>query len=278
MKNNEIAALIIAHNPPEILYKTIKKLFENDIYLFIIDNSDNEELRLQKYNSDLINYHHIDNNSLYYSLNYGITEIQSKLNPDFIMILEDDNDLAGSFLELKELCASLKNSDLIIMNDRSNSNGEHTLLKVSKKLIGINTYFAKSELFYNIPFREEFFMDQGDYDFQINVRKNGGDIYITSWQVIDRLIIGRGNYSFTVLPFWRNYLLIRNSTVLFLEKKLTLFSYFTQFAPHIKNFTINIIDYGLLKFVKIALEGLIDGKNRNFNNNKVITLRSISKK
>jgi len=239
MKNNEIAALIIAHNPPEILYKTIKKLFENDIYLFIIDNSDNEELRLQKYNSDLINYHHIDNNSLYYSLNYGITEIQSKLNPDFIMILEDDNDLAGSFLELKELCASLKNSDLIIMNDRSNSNGEHTLLKVSKKLIGINTYFAKSELFYNIPFREEFFMDQGDYDFQINVRKNGGDIYITSWQVIDRLIIGRGNYSFTVLPFWRNYLLIRNSTVLFLEKKLTLFSYFTQFAPHIKNFTIN---------------------------------------
>ena len=45
-----------------------------------------------------------------------------------------------------------------------------------------------------------------------------------------------------------------------------------------QNFTIDIIDYGLLKFVKIALEGLIDGKNRNFDNNKAITLRSISKK
>ena len=64
-----------------------------------------------------------------------------------------------------------------------------------------------------------------------------------------------------------------------MEKKVNIIFYFTQFVVFFSgNFIINIKEYGLLKFVKIALEGLIDGKNRNFDNNKVIKLRSISKK
>lgn len=232
MKNNLIGCLIITHNSPlNILTKNINKLlgYKDIIKIFIIDNSD-ESFHLEKHikkliTSGLINFEHINKNSLYYSLNYGINKIKKKLNPEFIIIFEDDNLFITDLIQIIKLYSEmhLVNKDLIVLNDRALNLNKHTLIN-SKKLLGIGTYFAKSELFYHIPFREEFFMDQGDFDFQIKVKKNGGNIYLTSWRVIKRLAIGRGKKA--TLPLWRDYLVIRNSTVLFFCRKKWYYSLF----------------------------------------------------
>lgn len=281
MKNNLTGCLIITHNPPvEILNKTIDKLLEykNMINTFIIDNSD-EAFRLEKYIKDLItlnliNFEHINNNSLYYSLNYGINKIKEELNPEFIIVFEDDNLLVSDLTEIIKSYYEMRlgDKDLVVLNDGTFRLEKHTLI-ISKQLIGIGTYFAKSELFYDIPFREEFYMDQGDFDFQIKVRKDGGNIFITSWEVIKRLSIGRGKIS--ILPPWRDYLAIRNATVLFLVEGNGIVSYFKTFIFLGSGFIINMKRYGTFKFLKIAIEALVDGKKKNFDNNKVLEFRKL---
>lgn len=281
MKNNLTGCLIITHNPPlEILKKTINKLlgYKDIINIFIIDNSD-ETFHLEKCIENLIalnliSFEHINNNALYYSLNYGINKIKKELNPDFIIIFEDDNLLITNLTEFINLYYEmhLTNKDLVVLNDRTSHLEKHTLIK-SKQLMGIGTYFAKSELFYNIPFREEFFMDQGDFDFQTKVRKDGGNIFITSWEIIERLAIGREKKS--ILPLWRNYLVIRNATVLFVEEGNGIIPYFNEFRYLGLGFIINMKRFGVFKFLKIAVEAFFDGKNKNFNNNKVLELRKL---
>jgi len=281
MKNNLTGCLLITHNSPlEILNKTIKKLFEykDIINVFIIDNSD-DAFQFEGYiknliTLNLINFEHINNNSLYYSLNYGINKIKEELNPEFIIIFEDDNLLITDLTEIIKLYYEMHLSykDLIVLNDGTFNLKEHTLIN-SKQLLGNGTYFAKSELFYNIPFREEFFMDQGDFDFQIKVRKDGGNIFVTSYKVIKRLAIGRGKIS--ILPLWRDYLAIRNATVLFLVEGNGIVSYFKTFIFLGSGFLINMKRYGTFKFLKIAIEALVDGKKKNFDNNKVLEFRKL---
>jgi NDP-sugar pyrophosphorylase family protein len=285
MKHDLIGCLIITYNPPlEILNKTINKLLEykDIITTFIIDSSDNSS-HLKEYIEDLnipnlIKFEHIDNNGLQQSLNYGINKIKNKLNPEFVVIFEDDNLLITDLSEIIKLYyeMQLADKDLIVLNDRTFNFEKHTIIN-SKKLIGSGTYFAKSELFYNISFRNEFFMDQGDFDFQIKVRKQGGNMFITSWEVIKRLAIGREK-NFIILPVWRDYLTVRNATVLFFVERNGIIFYIEQLGFLGLGFLINMKRYGVFKFLKIIFEAFVDGKNRNFDNNKVWELRKLYKK
>lgn len=278
MKNNLVGCLIITHNPPlAILNKTINKLLEykDIINIFIIDNSD-ETIQLKKsiqnlIKLNLINFEHINNTSVLYSFNYGINKIKREINPEFIMFLEDDNMLITDLTEIIKLYYKmhLVARDLVIFNDRSFPLEKHTLI-YSKQLIGIGTYFARSALFYNIPLREEFIMDQGDFDFQIKVRKDSGSIFITSWKVIERPAPGREQ-----LPLWRDYLAIRNATVLFLVERNGIIFCFKQFRGLSGGFIINMKKYGVVKFLKIALEAFYDGITKNFDNNKVWEFRKL---
>ena len=80
-----------------------------------------------------------------------------------------------------------------------------------------------AQLFKKVSFREEFILDQIDFDFSRQIRLNGGKFVVYPEVVIDVLPIGREvQKGERVLPFWRLYLLTRNSITMSLESDAKL--------------------------------------------------------
>ena len=80
-------------------------------------------------------------------------------------------------------------------------------------------------------YREDFFMDQIDYDFCWQLRRMGYEIIATTERCIDQRAGELKNGKKGMLePTWRQYLISRNSTVLVLERKLDISMYILQYV------------------------------------------------
>ena len=117
---------------------------------------------------------------------------------------------------------------------------------------------VRAEVFINLQFREEFFMDQVDFDFDYEVRKLGYRIILADGYLIDHRLatrVGKLLYE----PQFRMYYIIRNSTVLLIEGKIPITNYLWQIAYW--SFS-SILHDGIVRFSKIFIVGIIDGLSR----------------
>lgn len=83
-----------------------------------------------------------------------------------------------------------------------------------------NIYYAmySNILFDNIKFREEFFVDQVDFDFCYKVKQKGYLILDSNQGGLEHQL--GISHAYFNKPQWRQYLIIRNSTVLLYEQKI----------------------------------------------------------
>ena len=109
-----------------------------------------------------------------------------------------------------------------------------------------------------MKFREEFFIDQVDFDFDFKVRKLGYKIILADGYLIDhRLGVKVGKLSYE--PKFRIYYIIRNSTVLLIEGKIPISNYVYQIAYWSLS---SVLHYGIFSYLRIFMNGIIDGFSR----------------
>ena len=140
---------------------------------------------------------------------------------------------------------------------------EETSVYRQVRYIKTSGNLVKMEIFDNLRFREEFFMDQVDYDFDYEVINHGYRIILADWYLIDhRLGTKKGKLSSYEPPI-RVYYIIRNSTVLLMERKLSLAFY----AHQIIGWSLSsIYQDGIITYSRTLITGLIDGLTRKLGN------------
>lgn len=117
---------------------------------------------------------------------------------------------------------------------------------------------VRAEVFNSLKFREEFFMDQVDFDFDYNLRKLGYKIILADGYFIDhRLGTKLGNLPHELL--FRVYYIIRNSTVLLMERKLTITEYAFQIAFWSRS---TVLHEGIVSYLGTFFIAIIDGISR----------------
>ena len=114
---------------------------------------------------------------------------------------------------------------------------------------------VRVEVFNNLKFREEFFMDQVDFDFDYEVRKCGYKIILADGCLIDHRL-GIKLRRLVYEPQFRIYYIIRNSTVLLMEGKMPLTNYMSQIAYWSLS---SILHDGIVRYSRTLIIGVIDG-------------------
>lgn len=288
MIKETIGVVIVTHNPPvNAIEREIETLLGSkfSFKIFIIDSSDNSNPHLMSYiqslcYNDNISYYKVCNSGFDFSLNYGVNKIRQSTDARFIMVLEDDVMSLSGLVEVMEMLQEVVkgDSDVVILGDKEIVPGPHKLVEITKGYFGSSTFIARSECPFTIPHREEFFMDYDDFDFQFNIRKHGGNLYVTSWPAITKLPIGRGEFPFLVQPLWRNFLKARNSTVLLKERKISFLLYVREYIMSIPGFLINIWRYGFFTFMRVMFRGFSCGISNTFSIDDIMEIRHTAKK
>lgn len=218
--------VIAAHMPPEIFYQTTTKLSTMpNLKVYIIDTSNRAtynkiEENVQKNNQPNkshpnLRHYRIPNYGIGYTYNFGIKNAIAD-GCDFIILFTDDIDIKNQ-LPIQ----NIRNFFYKKCNPKTDA---LTLPRIPQQLIlqmeraaDSGLTFSK-ELFKKINFREEFLLDQTDFEFSKQIYRKGGHITVYPKIVIGILPIGRetqkGEHA---LPPWRLYLLVRNSITMSLE-------------------------------------------------------------
>ena len=227
------AIVIATHMPPENFFETINKLSVTpNLHVYVVDTSDNDTSQkikehIQKANrkasesNSNIRYYKIPNAGIGYTYNFGLKKATTD-NCDLITLFTDDVRVLNNGLPLERIrkffdasCNPAKDALVLPQNAAE--------LFVKKERAADSGLTFSPEIFKNVKFREEFVLDQIDFDFSMQITRNGGKFVVYPEVVIDVLPIGReiqkGEHA---LPFWRLYLLTRNSITMSLESDAKL--------------------------------------------------------
>lgn len=262
-KDSRIVALIITYNPDERLIMCVESLIKAVCNVLIIDNNSTNKIflaNLQPYfKLNYITIIELDvNRGIAGALNYGVDFIKNNFQADYVLTLDQD-----TILVKKSLIEVIKE-----VNERFNSVGIIALgTKKTEKPINyreIKYYITSGNLvnldvFKTLRFREEFFIDQVDIDFDYEVIRSGYKIVIADGPFINHRLgtkVGILHYE----PPIRLYYIIRNSTVLLTEKKLPFANYLYQLLFF--SFS-SLIHDNVIKNARVLIIGFIDGLNRN---------------
>jgi hypothetical protein len=219
--------------PPANFFETINKLSVTpNLHVYVVDTSDNAasqkikehihkaNRKVSESNSN-IRYYKIPNAGIGYTYNFGLKKATTD-NCDLITLFTDDVRVLNNGLPLERIreffdasCNPVKDALVLPQNIAE--------LLVKKEKAADSGLTFSPDLFKNVKFREEFVLDQIDFDFSMQIRRSGGKFVIYPEVVIDVLPIGReiqkGEHA---LPFWRLYLLTRNSITMSLESDAKL--------------------------------------------------------
>ncbi|BAB60024.1 rhamnosyl transferase [Thermoplasma volcanium GSS1] len=269
--NNDIsiAALIVTYNPDKRLIESLTKLEKLVDFVVIVDNNSNKSPVLDYISNNIFNDRYLiqleDNLGIAYALNTGIKYILEKGHYDYILTLDQDTvPLIDDIKELIKRANSIySNIGIIALISKMDPKiPEFTDVKFPMTSGNI----VKSEIFKYIKYREEFFIDSVDFDFDYNVRMHGYRIIQYNYRAIDHNV-GITKNGFPYESSERLYYIIRNSTVLFGENKITFRMYIFQAFYWI---TMGLIHWEILKTAKSSVKGFKDGVNKKLGKNNDI--------
>jgi hypothetical protein len=218
--------VIAAHIPPEIFFETITKLSTTpNLKVYVVDTSNQAifnkideciEKNNQKDGSNSnIRHYKIPNCGIGYTYNFGIKKAIAD-GCDFIILFTDDIIIKNqlTILDIRNFFyqkCNPKTDALTLPRDPQH------LMPEMDRAADSGLAFSK-ELFEKVRFREEFILDQIDFEISKKIHDNGGRIPVYPQIVITTLPIGREiKNGERVLPPWRLYLLVRNSLTMSLE-------------------------------------------------------------
>ncbi len=269
----KIISIVNSHNPPNSFKKLIDQLQNLSGYVIIIDNSNDDiferSVKNIKVNEKISIFHRRDL-GLGEALNFGISKAFSFGEDNYVLVVEDDatfNENINLLKILDDFLNFYSENDVLFLNDHDNMKKKEGKVDSEfneiKEYLGINMFFSQIKIFKKIKFREEFFMDQNDIDFQYDIRKIGGRIILPAEKIVDRLPVGREiKGKKNLIPLFRIYTITKNTMTLIFEGKVSFISLkypFYYFFMHI------IYKSDLKKVFKALIWGMIDGI---FDNNQ----------
>ena len=222
--NISIGCIIVTYNPDEQrLKESINSVLKQCNQILIIDNksSNIEQIKQIIWHTSNIELIELDHNyGIAKALNVGMDKFRE--NPmDWILMLDQDTLILCDIRSIV-LKANYKTGIIQMSNIAINSKN---LFFINNVPIIISGSIINGKIIpIGLKFREEFFLDHVDTDFDFQIRKLGFAILRTAQKCMDhewgvKVLIGRNKTKYTTNL--RVYLTVRNGTRLILEKKLS---------------------------------------------------------
>lgn len=254
-----IAALIISFNPDERLLISLENVQNVANKVVIVDNNSSDKSFIEhirsKFNANILTILGLSRNlGIAGALNYGVKYIKDNFNVDYILTLDQDTIIVrhdiGTVIK-----AANEMFDKIGIIALGTNKTERTIDYKEIKYVITSGNLVQVEVFNNLKFREEFFMDQVDFDFDYEVRKRGYKIILADGCFVDHRL-GIKLRRLVYEPQFRIYYIIRNSTVLLMEGKMPLTNYMSQIAYWSLS---SILHDGIVRYSRTLIIGVIDG-------------------
>ena len=245
-----IAAIIWTYNPSiPNLSRCLFSIVPDVDKIFVIDNNSENRYDVEKICRSFfkVKFIEVGFNSGVRALNIGIS-LALRSGAELILLLDDDSYVRpGAIKKILEIYEKfVKKSHIsskvaaikIIENVKKLGKFRGRLVVSPSHLIIFSGTFIKADVLKckGIKIREGFFLDQADFDFFYRVRRRGFIIFI----YVDELL----KHKLGILQLirekpriyensWRYYLIVRNSTILFLERAMPPHIYFFQMISYL---------------------------------------------
>ncbi|SMD30772.1 glycosyltransferase [Picrophilus oshimae] len=242
--NNNIGCIIVTYNPDEERFEAVlKQATRYCDKILIIDNKSLNSNFIEKIseNNPTIKLKKLDKNyGIGKALNLGLEELMYSY--DYILTLDQDSILLENISNViynANLMFSGYKIGIISLNMHNIQSKKDYFIEINYPIISGS--LINSELFKKgLKYREEFFMDQIDFDFDFNVLRMGYKIITTTTKMLDhRLGLIVNNSKKPIEPDWRLYLMCRNSFILLRERKINLSIFIWQLVGWFINDLLN---------------------------------------
>jgi len=269
----KIDAVITTFNPEMDRFKLVLDSIINQcVKIIIVDNNSQNFENIKNICSSYNNIEIIRNDKNYglgRALNEGIDFLKNDLDRiDYVLTLDQDSIVQcnlGEIVNKFHNTYDKANVGIININSTNKKVYEYSLNNypiISGSLV--NALVFRNGLRY----REEFFMDQIDFDFDFQVRKLGWVLFSTATNCLSHQMgVKKDNNKFATEPIWRIYLISRNSFVLLREHKINIAFFLSQLVGwYVKELMNNKRKFVFITFryMLTCLVGLIDGVMNNF--------------
>jgi len=270
---SSVVAVIWSFNPNiRRFMKVLQSAVTQVNHVIVVDNGSNNVDQVRKICNNFKNVTLIETgrNLGVRALNIGMKEAVAKFKPDFILLLDDDTILyPGAIAICMNTLSNSRFRDLIgvlCLSPWTQAKGEGQIVIFQRGGI-LSGNLIRSELVKSgFMLREDFFLDQADFDFYEEIRRSGFITALYNKKLINHKLgillptlrirlplIGKIN---VYEPLWRYYYIVRNSTVLLIEGKLDIAFYLVQLLR--LAFPLLLVD-GFLKTFKVFILGLTHG-------------------
>ncbi len=268
-----VTAVIVTHNPSENRFRLVLSSTAFQVgYVVIVDNASVNRGFIRGLCNEFGNCRFVEvgfNSGIAHAINIGIDYAMRHLSQEWFLLLDDDTILLNGAVE-KALNAyqglpSAVGGKVGIISLGA-VNGDCNVREI--RFGATSGSLVRADVFKLVRFRDDFFLDQADFDFYARVRRLGYLILKVDCKLIDHKlgrkrwvpiissILGRAiDYE----PPWRYYYIARNSTILLREGLLDPATYVHQLV----NWGIRILlADGPTKFIKSLGLGLMHGLMR----------------
>jgi len=189
MEKIKLAAIIVTYNPEIDRFKDVINSIVNQVdFIIIVDNGSKNINDIKEICSIKSNIEIIENDINYgigKALNIGIEKLKN--NYDWILTLDQDSIILVNIIDIINDITKIYDKNMIglIYLNTKDENKKTKYDETTKKPI-ISGSIINSKIFsLGIVYREEFFMDQIDFDFDYNVIINKFKIIKTNFKSQD---------------------------------------------------------------------------------------------
>lgn len=257
----KVGTVIVTFNPELARFKEVIESVSTQMdRIFIVDNNSNNRNEMKKLLKFYSNVEVIENDRNYgigKGLNVGTKVLKESV--DWILTLDQDSIV---LTDIKDLLRTINSERVGIISLNYKESSENTSPFYHIKYPIISGSIINSEVFKSgIEYREEFFLDHVDTDFDVSVRRRGFEILVTKekylshqWGTITKSTNRRCQNNLRI------YLTVRNGTRLFLERKIDLKTYILDNVSYTVHFCKKLKN-ALLVFVVTLLafsDGFVD--------------------
>jgi rhamnosyltransferase len=263
LEKESVIAVVVTFNPKiELFNKVINSLIKQVLKIIIVDNGSSNILNFEHIENEKINLIRLhENTGIGTALNIGI-RYAKKYRPNYILALDQDtiiyenaiNKVLDSYNHLSE---EIKGKVGIICLNHNIVADKNDFTPVKFAITSGNLI---SEKVYNkIQFREDFFIDQVDFEFDLNVINGGYTILRYNKKLMDHIIGIKSDKGKNFEPIWRVYYIARNSTFLVTRYDFGFSAYISQL---VHTYIRTLSQTGLKNIFKLSFftaKGVVDG-------------------
>jgi len=235
VSGGRVGVVIVTCRPNlELLHDSIRAVCLQVAHGVVVDNGspDQDEIReLLPPNFSMIE--NPDNLGVGVALNQGIRHLLTDPSLGWILTLDQDTVVSADYLQclLQQLGQFPGRDSIGLIAGLSSRSSSHSKRLIRTEYVMTAGSLVRADVFARTKYREDFFVDQIDYDFCNQLRTNTYGILVFDWPMFKhelgaaRQLIGRPvRYESSS----RYYLIVRNSTILLRERRIPVGVYVQQ--------------------------------------------------